>query len=108
MTAENPFLAIFEKLTKLEKKIDDLKLIGKDDNRNIPDLGGIDLAQEVTGLKKATIYSLSCKNEIPYYKRGKRLYFKKEGLLTWITEGRKVSIPDQLDELLSKKKRRNS
>lgn len=53
----------------------------------IKKIGGIELAVEVTGLAKATIYSLTSKGGIPYYKRGKKLYFNRQKLTEWIVEG---------------------
>jgi len=47
-------------------------------------LSGIELAEEISGLKRPTIYKLTSKNQIPYYKRGKRLYFDRQKLLEWI------------------------
>jgi excisionase family DNA binding protein len=54
-------------------------------------LGGLDLAVEVTGLKKPTLYALVHRREIPFLKKGKRLYFKREDLEAWIEEGRKAT-----------------
>lgn len=56
-----------------------------------PSLGGLDLAVEVTGLQKPTIYALVRRREIPFFKRGKKLYFKREELEAWIEEGRKAT-----------------
>lgn len=49
-----------------------------------PDFISIDQAAELVNLSKHTIYSMVNKREIPYYKRGKRLYFKKPELQDWI------------------------
>lgn len=57
----------------------------------LPEIGGIALAEEITGLKKATLYGLACRREIPYMKQGKRLYFKRAELVEWIESGRKYS-----------------
>lgn len=55
------------------------------------EIGGIELAQQITGLSKARIYALVSKREIPHKKRGKHLYFKRTELLEWIEKGnRKV------------------
>jgi predicted DNA-binding transcriptional regulator AlpA len=51
-------------------------------------VGGIELAMEVTGLAKPSIYGLIWRKEIPHYKKGKRLYFSKIELLNWIKSGR--------------------
>ncbi len=57
-----------------------------------PSLGGLDLAVEVTGLKKPTLYSLVHRRVIPFFKQGKKLYFKREDLEAWIEEGRKATV----------------
>ncbi|UFH51818.1 helix-turn-helix domain-containing protein [Spirosoma sp. KNUC1025] len=51
------------------------------------EVGGKALAQQITGLSEAYIYSLVSKRLIPHQKRGNRLYFKRSELLAWITEG---------------------
>ena len=50
-------------------------------------IGGIELAVEVTGLAKPTIYSMTSKDTIPYFKRGGKLYFNREKLISWLEEG---------------------
>lgn len=50
-------------------------------------VGGIDLAIEVTGLAKQTIYALTSKKQIPFFKRGAKLYFKSDDLYEWIEQG---------------------
>jgi excisionase family DNA binding protein len=40
-------------------------------------------------LSKNTIYKLAQHRAVPYIKKGKRLYFLKEELLTWLKAGRK-------------------
>lgn len=53
------------------------------------EIGGIELAIQMTGLAKPTIYSLVSERKIPHSKRGKRLYFSRHELLTWITAGKR-------------------
>ena len=50
-------------------------------------VGGIDLAMEITGLAKQTIYAMTSRNSIPHIKRGGKLYFKAEDLQNWIEAG---------------------
>lgn len=40
-------------------------------------------------LAEQTIYGLTSRNEIPHYKRGKKLYFLKVELEKWILENRR-------------------
>jgi hypothetical protein len=64
-----------------------------DKKDEIDDWGGIELAMEVTKLKKQTIYGLTCGEKIPHYKKGKKLYFSRSELLIWIKSDafRKIS-----------------
>lgn len=52
-----------------------------------PDLGGIDLACEVTGLSKSSIYKLKMDGKIPVKKVNAKLYFSRKELAAWIEEG---------------------
>lgn len=52
-------------------------------------IGGIDLAIEITGLAKPTIYSLCSERKIPHSKQGKRLYFSRQELTDWLKQGKR-------------------
>ena len=43
-------------------------------------------------LAKPTIYSLTSKRQIPFMKKGKKLYFKKSELEQWLIDGKKKTI----------------
>lgn len=53
------------------------------------EIGGIELAIELTGLAKPTIYGLVSERKIPHSKRGKKLYFSRFELLEWLTNGKR-------------------
>jgi excisionase family DNA binding protein len=53
------------------------------------EIGGIELAIEVTKLAKPTIYGLVSERRIPHSKRGKKLYFSRRELLEWLTTGKR-------------------
>jgi excisionase family DNA binding protein len=44
----------------------------------------IDEACKFLNLAKQTVYGFTSKNEIPFIKRGKKLYFKKEDIENWL------------------------
>ncbi len=48
-------------------------------------------ASELLNLAKPTIYTLTCRHEIPFIKKGKKLYFKKSDLVEWLNSGRKLT-----------------
>lgn len=47
----------------------------------------IDDVSKVTGFSKGTIYNKTSRREIPYKKRGSRLFFIPDEILDWIYEG---------------------
>ena len=42
-------------------------------------------------MKISTLYQLTHKNEIPFNKRGKTLYFRKDEVDKWVSEGRQIT-----------------
>lgn len=84
---ENPFSILEGKIQKLENMI---QLLLNQQQAACPapedKIGGIELAIQITGLKKATIYSHVHKGNIPHFKRGGKLYFSKTALQKWITQ----------------------
>ncbi len=49
----------------------------------------IEQTAEFLNLTKPTIYSLVSRNEIPFMKRSKRLYFSRVELINYLKQGRK-------------------
>lgn len=62
------------------------------------EIGGIELAIELTGLAKPTIYGLVSERKIPHSKRGKKLYFSRRELLIWLTDGKRKTQDEIADE----------
>ena len=52
----------------------------------------IEEAAVLLDIARQTIYQMVSKRQIPFYKRSKRLYFKKSELIDWITDSREKSI----------------
>ena len=58
--------------------------------------------QEATiflNLAKQTLYGFTSRNEIPFIKRGKKLYFQKSDLENWLLVGKRKSNSEILKEL---------
>ncbi|WP_419211126.1 helix-turn-helix transcriptional regulator [Maribacter sp. X9] len=65
----------------------------------------IEETADLIHLSRYTIYSLVNKNTIPYHKRGRRLYFLKSEILTWLKNGKredKAALQNKVDEYLLK------
>lgn len=94
----------FEKLpfaiNQVLRKIEKIERILSDQENNpktkLKDLLNIDEASEMLSLSKATLYSKVSRNEIPFMKRSKRLYFSREELTNYLKQGSTKSI-DEID-----------
>lgn len=89
MVQDQNFVLVSEtRLNQIQSDISSLKelISSKKPQREI---SGIEMAVEITGMSKATIYSKVAKEEIPFIKRGGRLYFERTKLIDWIKAGRK-------------------
>ncbi|GAB4000016.1 helix-turn-helix domain-containing protein [Spirosoma daeguense] len=64
-----------------------------------PDLLVIKQASEVVNLAVPTIYGMVSRNEIPFMKRGKKLYFSRKELEDWIREGRQKTVDECAKEV---------
>lgn len=51
------------------------------------DVGGLELAREITRLSESRIYALVSARQIPHSKRGNKLYFNRAELLAWVATG---------------------
>lgn len=65
------------------------------------EIGGIELALEVTKLAKPTIYGLVSERKIPHSKRGKKLYFSRKELLIWLTNGKRKTQDEIAEEAVN-------
>jgi excisionase family DNA binding protein len=54
----------------------------------------VDQASEFLNLAKQTLYTFTSKRQIPFIKRGKKLYFKKVDLESWLNEGKKATVKE--------------
>jgi excisionase family DNA binding protein len=54
----------------------------------------VEEASEFLNLKKQTLYTFTSKRLIPFIKRGKKLYFKKLELESWLNEGKKATVKE--------------
>jgi excisionase family DNA binding protein len=80
---------IFDKLDNIEKLLNI-----QNQPQLVDELLTIQQAGEFIKLTVPTIYSLVSRNNIPFSKKGKRLYFSKSDLSNWIKEGRNKTISE--------------
>lgn len=67
-------------------------------DRPSDDLGGLDLAVEITGLARRTLYKLTHRRAIPHRRVGGRLYFRRSELEQWIDAGRRATAAEVAED----------
>ena len=84
-----------EAVTMLTKEVSELKhLLIEKQEQPTPEPEKLLTVQETAeflNLTVPTIYSKTCKGELPVMKRGKRLYFSSIDLMEYLKKGRKKS-----------------
>lgn len=100
---ENPFDIIIDKLTRIETDISVLKKLNpcKVDDDPIDDIVNFDEALKILDIAKPTLYVLTSKRKIPFFKRdgSQKLYFSKKALLEYISQGKKITVSEATDQV---------
>ena len=95
---ENPFAAIVERLDDLDYKLSKLLqsqeangLYKSDELMNISELAGF-IDESVQ-----SIYARTSQRTSPFYKKGKKLLFKKSEILDWLETRKKKTVTELVD-----------
>ncbi|MDC7218018.1 MAG: helix-turn-helix domain-containing protein [Spirochaetales bacterium] len=81
---------LFDKMERIELLLKSLS----PETKQQEELLNIAEAAKLLNLSVPTIYSKVSRNEIPVCKKGKRLYFYKSELLSWIKSGKVKTIEE--------------
>lgn len=74
-----------------------LESFPKQENSNTTVYLNLKEAASFLNLSYQTLYQFTSSRTIPFFKKGKKLYFSKEELLKWLEDGRKKSKQQILD-----------
>jgi excisionase family DNA binding protein len=97
---ENPFDEICQRLLRIENLLFRLQPPKQIDQKSDPDYFlSVKEAADFLKEAKATLYGRTSRREIPFYKRNKRLYFKKSDLIAWLENGRRKTDKEILSGL---------
>lgn len=104
----NSFDSLPQVVQELSAKIDNITMLLQSAKPDVKqsDLLTIQEAASFLNLSKHTLYNKANKNELPYIKKGKRLYFSRAELIAYIKSGKISSIQEiqeQSNNFLSKK-----
>ncbi|MCB9230777.1 MAG: helix-turn-helix domain-containing protein [Bacteroidia bacterium] len=95
-----------DELTSLVKRAvrDELnahKPNGNSNNEARDQIGRVGFAMQLTGLAQSTIYQKVQRNEIPFSRRGKHLYFSRQDLEAWLMEERERTVNELGNEAMN-------
>ena len=87
----------------LKKVLNDVltPLLIKGDNgviKSESEIMNLKQASEFMGLAPQTLYGYTSKRTIPHYKKGKKIYFKREELMEWLTQNKRKTTNELLAE----------
>lgn len=109
---ENPYEVIIEKLNNIEELLKSYRL---QDNSKVfqegsPETLNLGQATEYLSLSKSSLYKFTSHREIPHFKKGKKIYFRKKELDDWLTQLR-IATKDEIEQeainyLIKNKRRR--
>lgn len=82
-------------MDNLQNEIQELKKLLLESNLNSKELFNVDDATLYLDISKSCLYKLTSRREIPFYTPGgKKIYFKKSEIDTWVFNSRVESVND--------------
>ena len=107
MEQQPTFEAMPQAIANLTAEVKQLKemlgqILEKDRPADIEDMIDIDEACAILNLKKSTIYAKVQNGEIPHYRPGKKLLFKRGELIEWMETGRRKTTEQTKEDLIAK------
>lgn len=107
---DNPFEIIDTRLSRIENLLIELNALAGAHESNPEIILSVQQTADLIRLSVQTVYGYVSRNEIPYSKKGGRLYFLKSEIIEWIKEGRRMThteIKAQAHTYLKQRKRKN-
>ena len=93
---ENPFEVIMDKLNRIERMVTIIR--ENQENSKTQDSGkeimNVQQVAKYLNIAKQTVYGMTSRREVPYYKRGNRLYFQKSDIDEWLLSTRRKTIEE--------------
>ena len=87
------------------KLADKIANSSQSDHVSSEELLDVTQTSQLIKLTKPTLYGLVHRNKIPFYKKGKKLYFYRSEILNWINSGKsttKEDLEDRANEYILK------
>lgn len=95
---ENPFELILKKLDTIEQLLRNAPQPIFQTKADVREVLNLEQAAEYVSLSKSAIYKKTSERNIPHFKKGKKLYFKRFELDAWLT-GEKVDTNAEIEKI---------
>jgi len=97
---ENPFEIIVQRLENIEKLLNELtkNVNNTKFKEDTDEIMTVEQLSTYLTIARQTIYGKCAAKEIPYFKTGKRVYFKKSEINDWLNSGRRHTTEELRQE----------
>lgn len=112
MEIHNPFESIYNQLEIINRKLDEIQSLGNNTRpaNSEDETLTVNEVCRILKIKPATIYGRTCKNAIPFTKKGKRLVFFRSDIVKYQREGYRPTNDEieksNVEELVKNRKRK--
>lgn len=95
------YIPIEERLSRIEELLQKIMEIIKQPNINVindtqqqKEIMKLSDVAEMLGLSKQTLYGKTSRREIPHYKLGKSIYFKRDEVMAWALKNKQLTMEE--------------
>jgi excisionase family DNA binding protein len=81
----------------VREAITEYRLDASEKAERVEDIMNSQETAQFLNIKLNTLYIKTHKGELPYMKKGKKVYFSRQQLLDWMSEGRRFSRKESLE-----------
>lgn len=103
----NPFEVISREVRGIKELILDQLKTNRKNAPELPEIISLEEAAEFLRSSKSKLYQLTSRNEIPHYKQGARVLFRRSELLQWLDKFKQIDIHsanDSCDSFMAAKR----
>jgi excisionase family DNA binding protein len=85
-------------MTQITDILERIEKIMTDHHRENKEILTVNEAAEFLNLETSYVYQLTSKRLIPFYRPGRKLYFKKSDLVDWISKYRQATVTEVINK----------
>jgi excisionase family DNA binding protein len=85
-------------MSQITEILERIEKIMTDHHRENKEILTVNEAAEFLNLETSYLYQLTSKRLIPFYRPGRKLYFKKSDLVDWISKHRQATVTEVINK----------